>query len=39
MAANTVTIKDGKATNAVQKKDKKQPSNMMEWIQGYSKQI
>jgi recombination protein RecT len=41
MAANTVTIKDGKATNAVQKKDKEKemPTTIIGWIQGYSKQI
>lgn len=42
MAANTVTIKDGKATNAVAKKDDKEkemPTTMIGWIQGYSKQI
>lgn len=42
MATNSVTIKDGKATNAVAKKDDKEkemPTTMIGWIQGYSKQI
>lgn len=39
MATNTVTIKNGKATNALQNKEKEQPKSMIQWIQGYSKQI
>jgi recombination protein RecT len=38
MAAKSVTIKDGKATNALQK-EKEKPTTMIGWIQGYEKQI